>query len=234
MVQCYGSNCWDETYAAKPGDGGQRSSWYQNCTSHDGFGVVCERERKYMRRISGLVLTLLAVGLLVGGAARADQLYVCQSCNPPPGGDPNLITDTGAFNVGVSGNHTQDSPLLIIVAVYNGSGTPSISFGGNPSVPAATLGTYGLTSNSIGLTSGTVWAALGLIGGGSDSFGVLSGFDTAAGFAAPGSFTLDVFSVPAGLTTAGPITIDESGSALGSFILAQAEIQLPYPVHTAM
>jgi hypothetical protein len=173
-----------------------------------------------MRRRSGLVLALVVVGLLVSGAAKADQLYVCQLCSTPPGGDPNLITNTGAFNVGVAGNHTEDSPLLIIVAIYNGSGTPTISFGANPSVPAATVGTYGLTTNSIGLTTGTVWAALGLIGGGSEAFGNLSGFDTAAGFAAPSSFTLDVFSVPAGLTGAGPITIDESGAAPGSFILA--------------
>jgi len=175
-----------------------------------------------MRRISGLVLALLAVALFVGGSANADQLYVCQSCTAPPGGDPNLITNAASFDVGVAGNHTEDNPLLIIVAVYNGIGTPTIGFGVDPSVPVATLGTYGLTSNSIGLTTGTVWAALGLVGGGSESFVNLSAFDTAAGFAAPSSFTLDVFSVPAGLTGAGPVTINESGAALGSFILAYA------------
>lgn len=87
--------------------------------------------------------------------AQGDQLYVCQpsptqDCTSAPGGTAlgggsNLITNTGSFSVGNAGNHTQDNPLLIVVAVFNGSGVPSVSFGMTPSEPLTTLGTYGLT-----------------------------------------------------------------------------------------
>lgn len=173
-----------------------------------------------MRRKSGWVLALLAAGLLGSSAARADQLFVCQSCTAPPGGDPNPISNTGAFNVGVAGNHTEDNPLLIVVAVYDGMGTPSVSFTG---ATTATVGTYGLTATTATFTSGSTgsaFAQLGLNAGGSENFGNFSGADTAAGFAAPTSFTLDVFSLPTALSGGSPITIDLSGAAAGSFVLA--------------
>ncbi len=165
-----------------------------------------------------VILTVMA--LAFGGVAYADQIYVCQSCTAPPGGDPNLITNTSAFNVGVAGRGIDDNPLLIVVAVYNGSGTPSISFGATPSEPFATLGTYGLTANTLSnFMTGDVFGSLGLTAGGSLSFGNLSAADQAHGFAAPTSFTLDVFSVPTALSgAAGPITIDTT-VGLGSFIL---------------
>lgn len=175
-----------------------------------------------MRRISVVVaVVVLAIGLLAVGSAQADQIFVCQSCNQPPGGtliggEGNGITDTSSFNVGLAGSGSDVSPLLIVVAVYNGMGTPSVSFGANPSVPMATAGTFGLTTNSTTWTSGTLFAALGLTAGGSLSFGNLSTIDSMNGFAAPTSFTLDVFAVPVGLT--GTISIDESGAANGSFI----------------
>jgi PEP-CTERM motif-containing protein len=176
-------------------------------------------ERCVMRRTLVLVLGILIAGLLGAGTASADQVFVCQSCSSPPGGAPNVITDTSSFNVGLAGSGTDDSPLLIIVAVYNGVGSPSISFGGNPSEPLATAGTYGLLTNSTTLTTGQdVFAVLGLTAGGSESLGNLSGHDTTLGFAAPTSFTLDVFEIPTNLT--GTITIDESGASGGSFILA--------------
>lgn len=151
--------------------------------------------------------------------AHADQIFVCQSCTTAPGTDPNPITNTGAFNVGVAGSATLESPLLIIVGVYDGSGTPSISF---PGVATATVGTYGLTATTATFTSssaGSAFAQLGLSAGGSENFVNWSGADTGAGFAKPTSFKLYAFSLPTELTST-PITIDESGAALGSFILA--------------
>ena len=164
-----------------------------------------------------LVLAVLAVCVL---PANADQIFVCQSCSTPPGGDPNIITNTGSFNVGLAGSGSSANPTLIVVAVYDGSGTPTVSFNGNPSVPLATVGTYGLTANTLAnFTSGTAFGALGLTAGGSESFVNFSGADVAKGFAAPTSFTLFAFAVPTGLTGGSPITIDESGAAAGSFIL---------------
>ena len=171
-------------------------------------------------------LVILASGL--AGVAQADQLFVCQpsvtqNCTSAPGGtaaggESNLITNTGAFDIGVGGNHTEQNPLLVIVAVYNGSGVPSVSFAG---VSAAAVGTYGLTKNTATLTSGTVFAALGLANaGGSVSFGNFSMADTLNGFAKPTSFKLYAFSLPTTLTGGSPITIDESGAANGSFIAA--------------
>lgn len=171
-----------------------------------------------------LVVAALAIFML---PAHADQLFVCQSCTTAPGGnviggEGNFVTDTSGFNVGVSGGAAQDNPLIIIVAVYDGNGTPSISFGGNPSVPAASVGTYGLTSATGTLTAGqTAFEALGLSAGGSVSFGNLHDTDVLNGFVAPTSFSLYAFAVPTSLGGANnPITIDESGAAQGSFILA--------------
>lgn len=146
--------------------------------------------------------------------AHADQIFVCQSCSTAPGGDPNIITNSSSFNVGVAGGAAQDNPLLIIVAVYNGDGTPTIT-----GASAATVGTYGLTANTGTLTTGTAFAALGLSAGGSESFTNFSDADVAAGFAAPTSFTLYAFSVDTALGSS-VISVSESGAALGSFILA--------------
>lgn len=148
--------------------------------------------------------------------AHADQIFVCQSCTAPPGGDPNIITNSSSFNVGVAGSATLQDPLLIIVAVYDGNGVPSITF---PGATTATVGTYHLTATTATITTGTVFEALGLSAGGSVSFGNLKDADVADGFAAPTSFTLYAFALPTNLTST-PITIGESGAALGSFILA--------------
>ncbi|HZU88256.1 MAG TPA: PEP-CTERM sorting domain-containing protein [Stellaceae bacterium] len=146
------------------------------------------------------------------------QIFVQQSGSSPAGGDPNLITNTGAFVVGVAGSFTLQNPLLVIVGVYDGNGTPSISFTGG--VSPATVGTYGLTHTTATFTSGTAFAALGLSAGGSESFGNWSAADTANGFAAPTSFTLYAFALDTNLTSGSPITIDESGAAAGSYIIA--------------
>ncbi len=159
---------------------------------------------------------VLAALVLFMVPAHADQIFVCQSCTTAPGGDPNIITNTSSFNVGVAGGAAQDNPLLIIVAVYNGDGTPSITY---PGATTATVGTYGLTASTGTLTSGDAFAALGLSSGGSESFVNFSGADTANGLAAPTSFSLYAFSLPVSLGS-GVISIGESGAALGSFILA--------------
>ncbi len=182
-----------------------------------------------------ILATLVILAFGFAGVAQADQLYVCQpsptqDCTSAPGGtaiggESNLITNTGAFDIGLAGNHTDANPLLIVVAEFNGSGgQPSVSFSGcaTPSAcPLATLGTYGLSANTLaGFTGADVFPALGLTSGGSISFTNFSGADLANGFGTPGSFTLYAFSLNVAMTGPGmPITIDESGAAAGSFIL---------------
>lgn len=157
--------------------------------------------------------------------AQDPQIFIQQSGTSPAGGDPNVITNTGAFVVGVAGSATLQNPLLIIVGVYDGSGTPSISYSGcaTPSACSlATIGTYGLTTTSATFTSastGSAYSQLGLAAGGSESFGNWSAGDTAHGYAAPSSFTLDVFALPTSVVAGSPITIDESGLPAGSFII---------------
>jgi hypothetical protein len=168
-------------------------------------------------------LGALALAPSPAGATVIDpQIFIQQSGSSPAGGDPNLITNSGAFNVGVAGNFTLQNPLLIIVGVYDGIGTPSITFAGGVSV--APLGTYGLTKDTASFTSSSTGTALDQLGlvpsDGSESFVNWSGGDTANGFAAPTSFTLYAFALNTSLTSGSPITIGESGAANGSFIIA--------------
>jgi hypothetical protein len=176
-----------------------------------------------MFRIVGSKIGTAAVAALsllafAPAGAKAAQIFVQQSGSSPAGGDPNLITDTGAFVVGVAGKHTLQNPLLVIVGAYNGIGTPSISFAGG--VSPATVGTYGLTHATASFTTGTAFDALGLTAGGSENFGNWSAADVANGFAAPTSFTLSAFALNTSLTGGAQITVDESGAAAGSFIIA--------------
>jgi hypothetical protein len=181
----------------------------------------------------------LVAGLAVSGPASADlvidpQIYVQQTTvgNAPNGsnligGEGNAITDPTGFNVGVAGNDNLQNPLLVIIAEYNGvgAGSASISYSGCPTpsaCPSATIGTYGLTHQSAVLTSGGAFDALGLAAGGSVTFDNFNAILTQNGFAAASSFSLEAFAVPVSLQAKSnsPITIDESGAADGSFIIA--------------
>src|SRR5438067_4476019 len=169
--------------------------------------------------------------VLAAQPAGAVQIFVCQPsatqpCTSPPGGtaiggEGNLILTPNAFDVGVAGNFVLQNPLLIGVALENGVGTASISFGNVSQEPLATIGTYGLTTNTVAnFTSGDVFTALGLTqAGGSVSFTNLQTTDTLNGFGTPTHFTLEVFAVPTSLTSGSPITIDTTAGP-GSFIFA--------------
>ena len=46
--------------------------------------------------------------------AFGDQIFVCQSCTNPPGGDPNFITNPSSFNIGLAGaGHSTQTGLLV-------------------------------------------------------------------------------------------------------------------------
>ena len=194
-------------------------------SSLDHFGVKKHRWPAVIASSAAALVILLAASAprLLADPVGDPQIFICQTCTAPPGGDPNIITDTSAFTVGVAGNFTLQNPLLIIVGVYDGSGTPTVSFDGNSSVPMASVGTYGLTANMATFTSsstGSAFDQLGLSSGGSESFVNWSGADVANGFTAPTSFKLYAFEISTNLTSGTTITIDESGAALGSFIIA--------------
>jgi len=209
--------------------------------------VLCTREFIMFKPGLRLAPAALSLGTLAGLAflgtlaapASADviidpQIYVQQTTvgNAPNGsnligGEGNAITDPTGFNVGVAGNDTLQNPLLVIIAEYNGVGasSASISYSGCPTpsaCPVATVGTYGLTHTSTVLTSGGAFDALGLAAGGSVTFSNFNQILTLNGFAAASSFTLEAFAVPISLDAKAnsPITIDESGAADGSFIIA--------------
>jgi len=171
------------------------------------------------------LLTLALVGSIAGASTIPDpQIFICQSCAAPPGGDPNIITNTAAFDVGVAGNFTLQDPLLIIIGVYDG-GSATVSFSGCaiPSdCPDATLTTYGLSADTASFTSsstGDAYFQLGLAAGGSENFGNWSTADQAAGLAAPTSFTLEAFQLPVSLVSGTTISIDTT-APIGSFIIA--------------
>ncbi len=181
------------------------------------------------------VLTLAALGAntVLGQTLDTDpQLFVCQSCLAPAGIDPNPITDTSGFNVGVAGNHTSVEPLLIIVGVPNGGVAPSVSYLGTNYTPGGPL-FYGMTSaagSAAGVTftgaAADAYVALGITnegGGSSEHFASWASVDATLGITAS-NFQLYVYELPAVITGPNtPITIDLGGTVtLGSFIVGYA------------
>ena len=176
-----------------------------------------------IRNMKTLVAAVALAGTCALGAAHADQLFVQQSGTSPAGGDPNVISNTSSFVVGAAGNFTLQDPLLVVIGVYNGMGTPSLtaSVGCGSSCSLAMVGTYGLTGNTATLSSGqNVWDQLGLTGGGSESYTNWAGYDQGTLGLSPSSYSLYVFAIGSSLTSGSPITLNESGAARGSFIAA--------------
>ena len=171
----------------------------------------------------GIWSMALGLGLILMSTvpALADQIVVCQSCTSAEGDHPNLITDTSAFNMFLSGSSaTSLTPTLIVIAEYNGvGGTPIVTVGGS-ALSLAEAGMWGLTANTLaGWNSGspaTVFSALGLAAGGSLNFGNLNLGLTDNGIAAATSFTLYAFQYNLGLTNS-PIVVGTT-AGLGSYI----------------
>ena len=78
-----------------------------------------------------------------------------------------------------------------------------------------------MTANTATLSSGQdALSQLGLTGDGSESFVNWTGADNTHGFGTPSSYTLYAFALNTSLTSGNPITIDETGAANGSYIIA--------------
>ncbi|MGH8229056.1 MAG: PEP-CTERM sorting domain-containing protein [Steroidobacteraceae bacterium] len=181
-------------------------------------------------RYAAAALGAIALSLAAIGPAQARQIFIQMSGSSPAGADPNPITDTNAFTLGLAGRNsfTAQDPLLVIVGVYDGMGTPAISFSGcaiPAACPAATVGTYGLTSNTATFLApvkgkADAYGALGLAGGASENFGNWASGDESIGLAAPSSFDLYAFQLDLSSLDAGnTITLDEGGAANGSYVI---------------
>jgi hypothetical protein len=164
------------------------------------------------------------------------QLFVGPpGANTPPGGtaiggESNLLIGNAAgtgFSVGVAGNHTMQSPLLVILGLYPGSAAnTTLGFTGCPATgcPLATVGTYGISTHTSTLSSGqNAYQQIGLTdpgsGQASESYTNWAAADAANGFPAPAGYTLDVFAVPASITGMQGISLSETGAAAGSFVI---------------
>ncbi len=191
------------------------------------------RKKLAIALVAVFVFAVLGANTVLGQTLDADpQLFVCQSCTAPAGIDPNPITDTTGFNVGVAGNHTSVEPLLIIVGVPNGGVAPSVSYLSNNYTPGGTL-FYGMTSaagSAAGVTftgaAADAYVALGITnegGGSSEQFAKWAGVDSTLGVTAS-NFQLYVYELPAVITGPNtPISIDLGGTVtLGSFIVGYA------------
>src|SRR6476660_2512001 len=89
------------------------------------------RSLKIPSMVARAALTSLVLLGFVGAPAEAAQIFIQQSGTAPAGGDPNIITDTSAFVIGLAGvgSGPTQNPLLVGVADYNGAGpAPTISF----------------------------------------------------------------------------------------------------------
>ena len=170
-----------------------------------------------------LIIALTAPSARATSTSVPDpQIFIQQSGTTPAGGDPNIITNTGAFVIGVAGSFTLQDPLLVIIGVYDSATQPELSSTTgctNPlNCPLAAVTTYGLTADSATFTSGVAYDQLGLAAGGSENFVNWTNADLGAGLAAPSFFTLYAFEIDASLVHGSPFTID-TNAPIGSFII---------------
>lgn len=185
-----------------------------------------------MRHMFRLTMAALLFLGLLSISASASQLYTCQSCTNPVGGDPFLITNPSSFDVGSAGNHATVGPLLIIVGTYDGAPAPTLHYGTHSYTPggAAVYGWNGsATAVPFDATEGSesAYAELGIEpegGGSSEQFfpNWVNG-DTANGITAATTFNLYVYEIPVALPASpGNITLSLTGATAGSYVIGYA------------
>jgi hypothetical protein len=171
----------------------------------------------------GLLVLLLAVGL----PAFGDQLFVCQSCTHPPGGEPNFISNLAGFDIGLAGaGHDTQTNVLVIVGVYNGTSAtaaPTVSFNGMNFSPGG-VGAWGETADQFQMVAGQdAYTDLGfneINGGHSETFTNLNMGEVKAGIAPATSFELFAYDLPTAIAGNNIIQVDLTGVDKGSFVVA--------------
>ena len=171
----------------------------------------------------GLLFLLLAVGL----PAFGDQIFVCQSCTHPPGGDPNLIASPGSFDIGLAGaGHNTQTGILVILGYYDGTGTtaaPTLNFNGTHFSPAG-VGDWGETADKFEMVAGQdAYTDLGfhdINGGHSETFSNWNSGEATAGLTAATSFELFAYDLPTSIAGNTAIQLGFTGVDKGSFVIA--------------
>jgi hypothetical protein len=171
----------------------------------------------------GLLVLLLAAGL----PAFGDQIFVCQSCTNPPGGEPNFISNPGSFDIGLAGaGHNTQTGILVILGVYNGTSAtaaPTLNFNGMHFSPAG-VGVWGETADQSPMLSGQdAYTDLGfesINGGHSETFSNLNLGEAKAGIAPATSFELFAYDLPTAIAGNTVIQVGFIGVDKGSFVVA--------------
>lgn len=167
-----------------------------------------------------------ALALPVIDEAIDPQLFVGApgSTSPPGGtaigGESNLIQND--FVMGVAGNHTLQSPLLVIFASPTAALINLISPQCGGLCGLAVPGTFALGNNATLMFPGqTVYDAIGVASGGSQSYG---NYITAAGLnnlPAPvggAPYYVNVFQIPGQLAQGVIFSAHEDGAPVGTFV----------------
>jgi len=171
-------------------------------------------------RVLGLAVTLILLLAGVSTLAFGDQIFICQSCTTPPGGDPNFITNPSSFDIGLAGaGHTTQTGVLVFVGVY----APTLTFNGS-SVGLSGLGDWGETTQQFKMVAGQdAYVDMGLNdinGGNSETFSNWNIGEAKAGIAAATSFELFAYDVPTALTGNSSVVVGLSGVDNGTFVVA--------------
>jgi hypothetical protein len=170
---------------------------------------------------------------VIGPPSLDPQLFVgAPGSTTPPGGtaighESNLLTGTGPISMtfGVAGTHVMQGPTLVIFALAGPGSvtlTSSSCMGLGNTCALAAAGTYGLTLGSETLGSGQkTYAQLGLADGGSESYAnyALTSPLQVPPLPVPTLYSLEVFAIPAALSTGVTIDATETGAANGSYVM---------------
>lgn len=163
--------------------------------------------------------------------ASAANFFICNGCTAPPttNTDPDLITNTASFNVGVAGNQPTNNPFLIIVGVYNGStAAPKVSVGTTLYSPGGTA-IYGWNGSGTGFTfnaasTGDACNTVGITAEtdcNSESFGNWANVgEPKYGILPASSYTLYVYEIPDSIPAMSVLALNLEGGALGDYIIA--------------
>lgn len=186
-------------------------------------------------RIVWAVFLTLGVLALMSTPSYADQVFLCNLCTAPPGGDPNIINPS-SFDIGIAGSGTDLAPLLIVIGVPNQGAAPTLSLpsGLNPAAIGTYYGLNNATSGGLtGVLEGTLTSAnngnndaytqSGLSGGpNSENWTNWNTFDTAQGVTVGTAFNLYAYAVNVGLS--GTLDgFDLTSFTTGSFVIGYGQ-----------